>query len=159
MCPVYFKAGELFIWGGGFRRKLEPGAHVNGYNRLWAPVKKSLNLSVQSSPDVVSLRSFSNDDGDVNTNDKRNNRFRLAKEQLCTCITLLFCTFLCRHCSTTTWKFLISRFVENVDTRQRPGAGDRLAKTLFFFSWTSIQSFRFQLQKKMATFDELKEME
>ena len=44
---------------------------MNGYNRLWPPVKKSLNLSVQSSPDVVSLGSFSNDDGDVNTNDKK----------------------------------------------------------------------------------------
>ena len=30
-----------------------------------------------------------------------------------------FCTFLCRHCTTTTWKFLISRFVEDVSTRQR----------------------------------------
>ena len=26
----------------------------------------------------------------------KNNRFRLAKQQLCTCITL-FCTFLCRY--------------------------------------------------------------
>ena len=37
-------------------------------------------------------------------------RFILAKQQLCTCITL-FCTFLCRRCTTTTWKCLISRFV------------------------------------------------
>ena len=43
--------------------------------------------------------------------------FWLAKQQLCTCITL-FCTFLCRHCTTTTWKCLISRFVENVNTKQ-----------------------------------------
>ena len=46
------------------------------------------------------------------------NRFRLAKQQLCTCITLFF-TFLCRHCATTTWKCLISRFVEDVNTKQR----------------------------------------
>ena len=39
---------------------------------------------------------------------RKSNRFRLAKKQLCTCITLL-CTFLCRHCTTTTWKCLISR--------------------------------------------------
>ena len=45
-------------------------------------------------------------------------RFRLAKQQLCTCITL-FCTFLCRHCTTTTWKCLISRLVEDVNTKQR----------------------------------------
>ena len=43
--------------------------------------------------------------------------WRLAKQQLCTCITL-FGTFLCLHCTTTTWKCLISRFAENVNTRQ-----------------------------------------
>ena len=43
---------------------------------------------------------------------------RLAKEQLCTCITL-FGTFLCRHCTTATWKYLNSRVVEDVNTRQR----------------------------------------
>ena len=30
-----------------------------------------------------------------------------------------FWTFLCRHCTTTTWKCLFSRFVEDVNTRQR----------------------------------------
>ena len=49
---------------------------------------------------------------------QKSNWFRLAKQQLCTCITL-FCTFLCRRCTTTTWKCLISRFVEDVKTRQR----------------------------------------
>ena len=44
---------------------------MKGYNRLWAPMRKRLNLSVQSSPDVVSLGSFSNDDGDVNANGKK----------------------------------------------------------------------------------------
>ena len=29
------------------------------------------------------------------------------------------CTFLCRHCMTTTWKCLISRFIEEVHKRQR----------------------------------------
>ena len=49
---------------------------------------------------------------------QKSKRFRLAKQQLCTCIPL-FCTFLCRHCTTTTWKCLISPFVEHVNTRQR----------------------------------------
>ena len=35
-----------------------------------------------------------------------------------TCITL-FCTFLCRRCTTTTWKCLISRFDEDVNRRQQ----------------------------------------
>ena len=39
---------------------------------------------------------------------QKSNRFRLAKQQLCTCITI-FCTFLSRRCTTTTWKCLISR--------------------------------------------------
>ena len=62
---------------------------MKGYNRLWAPMRKSLNLSVQSSPDVVSLGSFSNDDGDVNANDKKtigldwpNNNFARASSFL-----------------------------------------------------------------------------
>ena len=45
-------------------------------------------------------------------------RFRLAKQQLCTCITL-FCTFLSRRCTTTTWKCLISRFVKDGNTGQQ----------------------------------------
>ena len=48
---------------------------------------------------------------------QKSNRFRQAKQQLCTCITL-FCTFLCRRCTTTSWNCLISRFVE--DREQKP---------------------------------------
>ena len=49
---------------------------------------------------------------------QKGNWFRLAKQQLCTCI-MLFCTFLCRQCKTTTWNCLISRFSEAENTRQR----------------------------------------
>ena len=49
---------------------------------------------------------------------QKSNRFIVAKHQLCTCIKL-FCTFLCRHCTTTTWKSLISRFVKEGNTRQQ----------------------------------------
>ena len=62
---------------------------------------------------------------------QKSNRLRLAKQQLCTCITL-FCTFLCCRCTTTKWKCLILRVVEDVNTRRW---------LLFFLSWTSIQSF------------------
>ena len=48
---------------------------------------------------------------------EKSKRFRFAKQQLCACITL-FCTFLCRRCTTTTWKCLISRFVEDVNGRR-----------------------------------------
>ena len=46
------------------------------------------------------------------------NRFGLTKQQLCMCITFV-CTFICRRCKTTTWKWLISRFVEDANTRQQ----------------------------------------
>ena len=58
----------------------------------------------------------SNDDGDASENGKRkaigldwqnNNPARASR---------FFCTFRCRHCTTTPWKCLFSRFVENVNT-------------------------------------------
>ena len=53
----------------------------------------------------------------------------------------LFCTFLSLHCTTTMWKCLISHFVKD---------GNKKTTTFFFFSWTLIQCFRIQLQKKIA---------
>ena len=46
---------------------------------------------------------------------QKSNWFRLAKQQLCTCV-MLFCTFLCRQCTITTRNCLISRFSEDVNT-------------------------------------------
>ena len=43
---------------------------------------------------------------------QKSNWFGLAKQPLCRCITL-FSTFLCCLCTTTTWKCLISRFMED----------------------------------------------
>ena len=90
-------------------------------------------------PIILILRgSLSNDYGDVNENGQNCNRFRLAKQQLCACITL-FGTFLCRHCTTTMWKCLYFTFCRGSEHK---------TTTFFFFSWTLIQSFRTQLQKK-----------
>ena len=50
---------------------------------------------------------------------QKSNGVRLAKEKLCTCITLFY-TFLCCRCMTTMWNCLIWRFVEDVNTRQWP---------------------------------------
>ena len=60
---------------------------------------------------------------------QKSNSFRLAKQKLCTCITL-FCTFLCRRCTTTTWNFPVSRLMKDVNAKTR---------IFFFFFWTSIQ--------------------
>ena len=49
---------------------------------------------------------------------QKSNRFRSARQQLSTCITL-FCTFLCRRWTSTTWKYLNSRFIEERNTTQQ----------------------------------------
>ena len=49
---------------------------------------------------------------------QKSNRFRLAKQQLCTCITL-FCIHFLAVVAGATWKCLISRFVEDGNTRQQ----------------------------------------
>ena len=64
------------------------------------------------------LGSSWNEDGDIKENRKKSNTFRLAKQQLRTCITL-FCIFLCCQCTTTGWKCIITRFGEDVNTRRR----------------------------------------
>ena len=65
------------------------------------------------------------------------NRFRswLAKQQLCTCITL-FCTFLCRRYTTTTFTFCRGR--------------EHKKTTFFFFSWTLMQFFGIQPQNNFS---------
>ena len=68
---------------------------------------------------------------------QKSNRFRQAKQQLCTCITF-FDTFLCLRCTTTTWNCLISRFVA--------GRGQKTT-TFFFFSGTLMESFRINSTK------------
>ena len=73
---------------------------------------------------------LSSDDGDGNENGKTSNW--LAKQQICTCIKL-FCTFLWRRCTTTTWKCL--------NFTSCRGRGHKTT-TFFFFSWTLILSFR-----------------
>ena len=49
---------------------------------------------------------------------QKSNRFRSAIQQLFTCIAL-FCTFRFRHCMTSTLNCVISRFVEDGNTRQQ----------------------------------------
>ena len=67
-------------------------------------------------------------------------RLKLAKQQLCTCTTI-FSTFLCRHCMTTTWKCLISRFMEDVNV----------------LSW--IWFLAIELLESSPTFDKVSESE
>ena len=45
---------------------------------------------------------------------QKSNRFGLTKQQLCACITL-FCTYPSGRCTATTWNFLFSRFMWNVN--------------------------------------------
>ena len=94
----------------------------------------------------IALGSLGNDDGDGNQNRKKSNRFRLAKQQLYT----LFCTFLSRRCTTTTWKCLTWRFVEDRNTRQQLS---------FSFPELWYKSLQLNSRKSLPSFDELYEME
>ena len=71
------------------------------------------------------------------------NRFNKQKKH-CTCSTL-FCTFLCHHCTTTTWKWLTSRFKEDV---KRPW------RNFLLFLNLDILFLRIQLQDSSPTFDQ-----
>ena len=84
-----------------------------------------------SSP--VLLRKFTNDDGDGNEDRKKSNRFRLAKRQLCTCITFFLYDY----------NVKVSNFMFGPRRKHK-------TRTFFFFSWTLIQSFRIQLKVKFA---------
>ena len=64
---------------------------------------------------------------------------RLAKQQCCMCI-MLFCTSLPS----------LHDYDVNMPHCTFPGGCEHKAMTLFLFSWTSIQSFRIQFQKKIA---------
>ena len=67
---------------------------------------------------------------------KKNNRFQFAKQQLCMCIML----FMLHNCDVSVRNFMFCRGHEHKTT------------TLFFFSWTLIQSCRIQLQKNLPTY-------
>ena len=68
---------------------------------------------------------------------QKSNMRRLEKQQLCTWITL-FSTFLGRRCTTMTWTFLISCFVEDGNTTQQLS---------FSFPELSYNSFEFTPEK------------
>ena len=80
---------------------------------------------------------------------QKRNRYTLAKQQLCTCITL-FCTFVWRHYTISTWNFLISRFLEDVNARRWLS---------FSFPELRYSLLEFISRKKLPTFDESNEMD
>ena len=82
-------------------------------------VPRVFPLEIERGALSTRLRSLSNDDGDVNENGKKTIGFRIGKTTALHVHQAFFCTFLCSHCATTTWKCQISRFMEYVKTRQR----------------------------------------
>ena len=68
--------------------------------------------------------------------DWQNNNFASASR--------FFCTFLCRHCTITTWKSRISRFMEDL--------------TSLFFIWMRIWLLGIQLQKSSVAFNKVIEL-
>ena len=81
--------------------------------------RKKLFLAWVARMNQKIIGSFSKDDSDGNRNGKK-----AIKQQLCSymtflCLFFFFFFFFCRHCTTTTWKCPISRFVEDVNTKER----------------------------------------
>ena len=126
---VYFILGILRtdLWSQGIKRrayKQERGencffAHETQF-LLTPSLFASLTFLLFPSPDATItclMRNLSTDDGDVNENGKQATGLDWQNNN--SARDHAFCTFLCRHCTTTTWQFLISRFVEDVSTRQR----------------------------------------
>ena len=77
-------------------------------------------LIIPSAPlDLVNInRDFKIQRRHRNENVKKK-KISKAKQQLCTSITLFFLHFFFRFSTTTTWKCLISRFMENVNKQRR----------------------------------------
>ena len=94
------------------------------YNKAWLQLvdRNLINCLVPSRPrslgDIWVNREFTQRRRRRQQERQKSNRFRQANQQVCTCI-MLFCTFLCRRCTTTTWNCLISRFVEDGNKRQQ----------------------------------------
>ena len=77
------------------------------------------------------------------------NRLRLGKQPLCTCITLLYISSPSLH----VYDVKLPNFIFCW------GREHKTTNFFFFFFWTSIQSFRIKLERKLPTYDELNEMQ
>ena len=130
-------------------------------------VKDRRDPQILNEEEVFSIGSLNNYEGDGNEDGKK--AIGLGSKTTTLHVHHAFCTFLCRRCTTTTWKCLISRFDANFKQHHSctrcfaqvlskttfhgfPHVFDLRSQftTFFFFSWTLIQSFRIQLPKKIA---------
>ena len=94
---------------------------------------------------LVTIGTLRSNDADGNKNIKKNNGFLLAKQQLCTCITL-FCTFLCPF---------LHDYNVNMPNFAFYG-GRKQATTKFYFSfYTWIWFLGIQLPEGSPTFDKV----
>ena len=107
---------EREFWEREFQAWEKREGRARKQTRAWSRALIPFPFPFQRLPRRL-IGSLSNDDGDVYKN-RKSKSFWLTKRQLCTCLTP-FCTFLCHHCATTSLQCLISRFVEDVYTRQR----------------------------------------
>ena len=93
------------------------------------------------------IGSFSNDEGDGGENVKKSNMLISKTTTLHVQHTFLY--IFCRHCTTTAWKSLISRFMENVKKQQR----------IFLSFKTWVRSPRNRLQGNSPTIGIFSELE
>ena len=82
----------------------------------WSPtiqMDKSVSFVVHS----VIIGSFSKDDGDGKRTSKK--AMGVITKTTILYVHYTFGTFLCRHCTTRMWNFLMGRFMEDVNTGRR----------------------------------------
>ena len=108
METVDFFLENLIVSRGGDNGNIEIRGKQN-----WLFIPKDHALPVMCHAAGNSLGTLRSKDGDGNENrfNNQNNNFARASR--------FFCTFLCRHSTTTAWKCLISHFTEEVLKRRR----------------------------------------
>ena len=107
------KKNNIYLLPRGVIRTSRKDIAVSGHNQFCDDEYLVLFKFVQAqyTPIYWLWRYQTSKGGEVTATERKRqkiNRFILVKQQLCTCITL-FCTFLSRRNTTTTWIFRISR--------------------------------------------------
>ena len=114
----FSRASLRYSRAGGLKVRISIDLFGTGDMKLkLAPSKKIIKWITKWRNPAVSffVGTLKSDDGNKNVKKAKG---LITKTTIFTCITL-FCTFVCRHCTTKMWKCLISRFTEEVHKQRR----------------------------------------
>ena len=101
-------------------------------------------MTMKTFTKITTIGTLRCDDSNGNETVKKNNRFNEQNKNSARA-SRFFVHFICRHCTTTTWKCLTAHFMEDVNWWQ--------ATTKFSCSlWTCMWFLRIQLRQSSLTF-------